>query len=61
MVSPHHLCANAFPIPERGSSNIGSITRLMKAKAHPHIHDSEHLFVEVDKLGGTVRNAFLLL
>ena len=25
---------------------------------HPHIHDSEHLFVEVDKLGGTVRNFF---
>ena len=27
-----------------------------EGKAHPHIHDSEHLFVEVDKLGGTVRN-----
>jgi hypothetical protein len=25
---------------------------------HPHFHDSEHLFVEVDKLGGTVRNIF---
>jgi hypothetical protein len=25
---------------------------------HPHIHDSEHIFVEVDKLGGTVRNFF---
>ena len=25
---------------------------------HPHFHDSEHLFVEVDKLGGTVRNVF---
>jgi len=29
-----------------------------EGKAHPHIHDSEHLFVEVDKLGGTVRNVF---
>jgi hypothetical protein len=25
---------------------------------YPHFHDSEHLFVEVDKLGGTVRNIF---
>ena len=29
-----------------------------EGRAHPHIHDSEHLFVEVDKLGGTVRNVF---
>ena len=29
-----------------------------EGKAHPHIHDSEHFFVEVDKLGGTVRNVF---
>jgi hypothetical protein len=29
-----------------------------EGKAHPHIHDSEHLFIEVDKLGGTVRNVF---
>lgn len=29
-----------------------------EGKSHPHIHDSEHLFVEVDKLGGTVRNVF---
>jgi hypothetical protein len=27
-----------------------------EGKSHPHLHDSEHLFVEVDKLGGTVRN-----
>jgi hypothetical protein len=27
-----------------------------EGKPHPHIHDSEHLFVEVDKLGGTVRS-----
>jgi hypothetical protein len=29
-----------------------------EGKSHPHVHDSEHLFVEVDKLGGTVRNVF---
>jgi len=29
-----------------------------EGKTHPHIHDSEHFFVEVDKLGGTVRNVF---
>jgi len=29
-----------------------------EGKSHPHIHDSEHLFIEVDKLGGTVRNVF---
>jgi hypothetical protein len=29
-----------------------------EGRPHPHIHDSEHLFVEVDKLGGTVRNIF---
>jgi hypothetical protein len=29
-----------------------------EGKAHPHVHDSEHLFIEVDKLGGTVRNVF---
>jgi hypothetical protein len=29
-----------------------------EGKAHPHFHDSEHFFVEVDKLGGTVRNIF---
>jgi hypothetical protein len=29
-----------------------------EGKPHAHIHDSEHLFVEVDKLGGTVRNVF---
>jgi len=29
-----------------------------EGKAHPHIHDSEHLFIEVDKLGGSVRNVF---
>jgi hypothetical protein len=29
-----------------------------EGRPHPHIHDSEHLFVEVDKLGGTVRNVF---
>jgi len=29
-----------------------------EGKAHPHIHDSEHLFIEVDKLGGAVRNVF---
>jgi len=29
-----------------------------EGKPHPHIHDSEHMFVEVDKLGGTVRNVF---
>jgi hypothetical protein len=29
-----------------------------EGKSHPHIHDSEHFFVEVDKLGGTVRNVF---
>ena len=29
-----------------------------EGRTHPHIHDSEHLFVEVDKLGGTVRNVF---
>lgn len=27
-----------------------------EGKPHPHIHDSEHLFVEVDKLGGAVRS-----
>lgn len=27
-----------------------------EGKTHPHIHDSEHIFVEVDKLGGAVRN-----
>lgn len=27
-----------------------------EGKPHPHFHDSEHLFVEVDKLGGTVRS-----
>jgi hypothetical protein len=25
---------------------------------HAHFHDSEHIFIEVDKLGGTVRNLF---
>lgn len=25
---------------------------------HPHLHDSEHFFVEVDKLGGAVRTVF---
>jgi len=25
---------------------------------HAHFHDSEHMFIEVDKLGGTVRNVF---
>lgn len=29
-----------------------------EGKPHSHIHDSEHLFVEVDKLGGAVRNVF---
>lgn len=29
-----------------------------EGKPHAHLHDSEHLFVEVDKLGGTVRNVF---
>ncbi len=29
-----------------------------EGRPHPHVHDSEHLFVEVDKLGGTVRNVF---
>ena len=29
-----------------------------EGKSHPHLHDSEHLFVEVDKLGGAVRNVF---
>ena len=29
-----------------------------EGKSHAHLHDSEHLFVEVDKLGGTVRNVF---
>lgn len=29
-----------------------------EGKPHPHFHDSEHFFVEVDKLGGTVRNVF---
>ncbi len=29
-----------------------------EGKPHPHFHDSEHLFVEVDKLGGTVRSVF---
>lgn len=29
-----------------------------EGKAHPNIHDSEHFFVEVDKLGGTERNVF---
>jgi len=29
-----------------------------EGRPHPHIHDSEHMFVEVDKLGGTVRNVF---
>ncbi len=29
-----------------------------QGKPHSHIHDSEHMFVEVDKLGGTVRNVF---
>jgi hypothetical protein len=27
-----------------------------EGRPHPHFHDSEHIFVEVDKLGGTVRN-----
>jgi hypothetical protein len=27
-----------------------------EGKPHPHFHDSEHMFVEVDKLGGAVRN-----
>ena len=27
-----------------------------EGKPHPHIHDSEHIFVEVDKLGGAVRS-----
>ena len=25
---------------------------------HAHFHDSEHMFIEIDKLGGTVRNVF---
>jgi hypothetical protein len=29
-----------------------------EGRPHPHIHDSEHIFVEVDKLGGTVRSVF---
>jgi len=29
-----------------------------EGRPHPHFHDSEHIFVEVDKLGGTVRNVF---
>jgi hypothetical protein len=29
-----------------------------EGRPHPHIHDSEHLFVEVDKLGGTVRGVY---
>ena len=29
-----------------------------EGKPHAHIHDSEHIFIEVDKLGGTVRNVF---
>ena len=29
-----------------------------EGKPHAHIHDSEHMFIEVDKLGGTVRNVF---
>jgi hypothetical protein len=29
-----------------------------EGRAHPHIHDSEHIFVEVDKLGGSIRNIF---
>jgi len=27
-----------------------------EGKPHPHIHDSEHIFIEVDKLGGSVRS-----
>jgi hypothetical protein len=27
-----------------------------EGKPHPHIHDSEHIFIEVDKLGGAVRS-----
>jgi hypothetical protein len=29
-----------------------------EGRPHAHIHDSEHMFIEVDKLGGTVRNDF---
>jgi hypothetical protein len=29
-----------------------------EGRPHAHIHDSEHMFIEVDKLGGTVRNVF---
>jgi hypothetical protein len=29
-----------------------------EGKPHAHFHDSEHIFIEVDKLGGTVRNVF---
>jgi hypothetical protein len=29
-----------------------------EGKPHAHIHDSEHMFIEVDKLGGAVRNVF---
>jgi hypothetical protein len=29
-----------------------------EGRPHPHIHDSEHIFVVVDKLGGTVRSVF---
>jgi hypothetical protein len=29
-----------------------------EGKPHAHMHDTEHMFIEVDKLGGTVRNVF---
>jgi hypothetical protein len=29
-----------------------------EGRSHPHLHDSEHMFIEVDKLGGTVRKVF---
>jgi hypothetical protein len=29
-----------------------------EGKSHPHLQDSEHMFIEVDKLGGTVRKVF---
>jgi len=29
-----------------------------EGRPHAHVHDSEHMFIEVDKLGGTVRDVF---
>ena len=29
-----------------------------EGKPHAHVHDSEHMFIEVDKLGGAVRGVF---